>query len=247
MSTLISLQNIFFSYPLYGEKPRSTSSHDKIGGSIEIKKGIPYINAISNVSLELAEGDRLGIIGHNGSGKSTLLRLLCGIFEPTRGSVTINGTALAVLDKSMGMDPDLTGRENIFTRALLLGKSKAAVEEKLTDIQNFTELGEFLDLPIRVYSPGMKTRLAFAVTTAFKPDILVLDEWMSAGDKAFKKKAKQRMDEFFLSARAVVLASHSEKLISSMCNKVIELDKGQLVNPIDNLPLTTSYDYDLEE
>lgn len=187
------------------------------------------VRALDGVSLSLRDGERLGLIGHNGSGKTTLLRLLCGIYQPTLGSVWTQGRVTPLFNPMIGLDQDDTGYENIFNIGFLLGMSRADVRGKIDDIAAFCELGEFLDLPVRTYSSGMLVRLAFAVATAIDTDILLLDEAIGAGDARFATRAEQRVNAFYQRIGALVIASHSTELIRKMCNSALLLEHGNVV------------------
>jgi ABC-type polysaccharide/polyol phosphate transport system ATPase subunit len=187
------------------------------------------VRALDGVSFCLREGDRLGLIGHNGSGKTTLLRLLCGIYEPTQGSVWTQGKVTPLFNPMIGLDQDDTGYENIFNIGFLLGMSRADVRGKIDEIAAFCELGEFLDLPVRTYSSGMLVRLAFAVATSIDTDILLLDEAIGAGDARFATRAERRVNAFYQRIGALVIASHSTELIRKMCNSALLLEHGTAI------------------
>jgi ABC-type polysaccharide/polyol phosphate transport system ATPase subunit len=188
-----------------------------------------YVQALNNVSLTLDHGDRVGLVGHNGSGKSTLLRVMAGIYEPTSGTLHKRGRVAAILGLGHGMDPDSTGRENILLSGLYCGLSKAQIRTQIEEVVDFTELGSFIDLPLRTYSAGMVARLAFAVATLMEPEILLLDESIGAGDASFMEKANRRVEALVGRAGILVLASHSEDLLRRWCSKGVLLEKGQIV------------------
>ena len=182
----------------------------------------------------------MGLIGHNGSGKSTLLKLLGGIYRPTSGTVSRAGVVGSLLDISLGMSPDATGRENIFLRGALQGMSRSEIARLVPGIIEFSELGDFIELPMRTYSSGMLLRLAFSVATVLSPDILLMDEWLSVGDEAFQSKAEARLHEVVSRTSILVIASHSANLISGQCNRVLYLDHGRLIAdgpPAEVLPM----------
>jgi ABC-type polysaccharide/polyol phosphate transport system ATPase subunit len=187
------------------------------------------VTGLEDVSFSLRAGDRLGIVGHNGAGKTTLLRALAGIYEPTRGSVLCRGQIAPLFDITLGMDPDATGYENISIRGLFLGMSKDEVQAKTDEIVAFSELGPYMHIPIRTYSTGMRVRLAFAIATAIRPDILLLDEMIGAGDARFFERAERRLGEFLNRAQILVLASHSNVIIRKLCNKALLLHHGKVV------------------
>jgi ABC-type polysaccharide/polyol phosphate transport system ATPase subunit len=186
------------------------------------------VRAIDGLNLEINDGDRVGLVGHNGSGKTTLLRVLAGIYKPSGGAITIEGQLGALLNSTAGMDPESTGIENIYLRGYMMGMSRREIASKLDDIAEFSELGDFLALPMRTYSTGMSARLAFAVSTAAHNDILLIDEGIGAGDAAFQKKAQQRIESLFDRTPIVILASHSETLISEFCNRRVMMEHGVL-------------------
>jgi lipopolysaccharide transport system ATP-binding protein len=185
------------------------------------------IRALEGVSFDVNEGERLGIYGHNGSGKSTLLRALAGIYAPTSGTVAVTGQIASLLETTFGLNVDSTGRENIRLLLTYRGFSPSQIADMRGHIEEFTELGSYLELPVRTYSSGMLARLGFAVATCYEPDVLLMDEWLGAGDENFVQKAKKRVDTFVDRANVVVLASHSRELLKLICNKVIVLEQGK--------------------
>lgn len=193
------------------------------------RKGKKF-RALDNINLELHEGDRLGLIGHNGAGKSTLLKVMAGIYPTTSGACETNGHICPMFELATGFEMELTGWQNIRIRAMLLGLTPSEIESKLDEIASFCELGEFLDYPVKTYSSGMFMRLAFAVSTSFEPEILLLDELVGAGDASFYIKAKRRMDDFISKGKILVFTSHSMELIEQYCNKVIVIENGSIVS-----------------
>jgi ABC-type polysaccharide/polyol phosphate transport system ATPase subunit len=186
------------------------------------------VRALQDMTLQVLEGDRLGVIGHNGAGKSTLLKLLAGVYPPSAGTRTVSGQIGSLFDLSLGFEADATGEENIRYRAYLQGETPATLREKYPGIAEFSELGDFLNTPVRHYSSGMLVRLAFAVATAVDPEILLVDEVLSAGDIAFQKKCRQRMQEMIDKARLIVMVSHDLDAIAKMCNRAIWMDHGSV-------------------
>ncbi|MEO0983320.1 MAG: ABC transporter ATP-binding protein [Pseudomonadota bacterium] len=186
------------------------------------------IKALADVSLDLHPGDRLGIIGSNGAGKTTLLRMMAGIYAPSSGTVVVEGRVSAMFNLGLGMQLDASGLQNIVLSGLIAGASRAQIDRAIPDIVTFTELGDFLDMPVRTYSQGMAMRLKFACATAFRPEILLLDEWIGAGDADFQAKARERMDALVSSAGIVVLATHNQTLMKRVVNKAIWLEKGHM-------------------
>ena len=188
-----------------------------------------FFRALDNVSLSITKGEKVGIIGLNGAGKSTMLRVMSGIFYPSRGSIKIHGKVSPLLDFATGFEKHLTGIENIKIRLLFLGLSKQEVEEKLPEIVEFSELGDFIYQQVRTYSQGMFIRLAFAVSTSIEPEILIADEIIGAGDAQFATKAKVRLEQFLSKNSTTILSSHSMDLLRNFCNRVIWLHKGRII------------------
>jgi ABC-type polysaccharide/polyol phosphate transport system ATPase subunit len=195
------------------------------------------VEALKRVSLDLHDGQRIGIIGHNGSGKSTLLKLMAGIYAPTHGRRLVHGRISSLFDIALGFEPDASGWENMFFRGYLQGETPTGVRTKLQQIAEFSELGEFLNMPVRYYSAGMSVRLAFSIATAIDPEILLVDEVLSVGDLAFQVKAKQRMKEMMQQAHLIVMVSHDLNSLGSLCEQGLWLDHGQvrLAGPIDKV------------
>lgn len=185
--------------------------------------------ALNDVTFNVTEGEFVGVIGRNGSGKSTLLKLLAQIYEPTNGTITINGSAVPFLELGVGFNPELTGRENIFLNGTILGMSKKFLWSKFDEIVDFAEIREFIDLPIKNYSSGMIVRLAFAIAIQSKADIYLMDEILSVGDGGFQKKSLARMEELLTSGGTVVFVSHSMDNVLKYCTRVIVMDKGKII------------------
>jgi ABC-type polysaccharide/polyol phosphate transport system ATPase subunit len=198
------------------------------GGRISGTGRQRFVTALDGVSFSLEAGDRLGLVGSNGAGKTTLLNVLYGIYEPTTGSVEINGRVDALFNISLGFRREATGRRNIFLRGLINGWTESEIEERIPAIVEFSELGDFIDLPLKAYSQGMAARLAFSVATALEPEILLMDEWIGAGDRSFQDKASARMRTLSKQAGIIVIASHNQTLLRNTCNKILELDHGKL-------------------
>lgn len=188
------------------------------------------VKALEDVSFRLEVGDRLGLVGHNGSGKTTLLRVLAGAYEPTAGILRSKGRTISLLDVSMGMEHEATGFENIYLRGITMGLSTKEIQEKIEDIAEFSELGDYLAMPIRTYSSGMLLRLAFAVSTCAQADILLMDEWLSVGDQAFNDKAAIRLKALVDNAAILILATHSDQLLKDVCNQAIRMEHGKVVD-----------------
>jgi ABC-2 type transport system ATP-binding protein/lipopolysaccharide transport system ATP-binding protein len=184
--------------------------------------------ALSGITLDINHGDRLAILGANGAGKSTLLKVLAGIYAPTGGRMHASGRVSALLTASVGLNLDATGRENIIIRGMYMDVHPRDMRARVDEITDFTELGSFIDMPVRTYSTGMMVRLCFAVATALRPEILLMDEWLGAGDAAFLDKARRRMEDFVSGTSILVLASHSLPLVKEWCNRAILLDHGRI-------------------
>ena len=223
----IQICDVTIEFPVYGVNAKSlknTVLSKATGGKLVSSAKDPVIiRALEDFSMHAITGDRIGLVGHNGAGKSTLLRAICGIYRPSKGSVFINGSLGALIDFGAGLDPEATGLENIYLRGYLLGKSKFEISKKLAKIIEFSELEDFIGLPLRTYSAGMVARLAFSISTSWEHDILIIDEGIGAGDKNFQEKVQKRIDDLFEASSIIVIATHSEDLIRRYCNRTIEL------------------------
>jgi ABC-2 type transport system ATP-binding protein/lipopolysaccharide transport system ATP-binding protein len=228
----IRFDDVSVEIPIFNASNRSLKNNvisAATGGQIRPRdSGRLSVRAIDGLSLHLEHGARVGLIGHNGAGKSTILRVMAGIYAPTAGRVAVSGDVASMFDLSFGMDPDATGWDNIVLRGMLLGYSKREISARLDEIGAISELGEFLDMPMRTYSSGMATRLAFAVSTSIRPEILLIDEGIGAGDAAFLQQAKERMRTFIGEAGLLVLASHSDDLIRQWCTSAIWMEHGRM-------------------
>ncbi len=191
-------------------------------------KNAMEVRALEGINLRVGEGERLGIVGSNGAGKSTLLKLLAGIYPPTVGRREVHGRICSLFEISLGFESDATGWENIAYRGYLQGETPRSIRDKVKPIAEFSELGKFLDMPVRYYSAGMMIRLAFSIATAVEPEILIVDEVLAAGDAAFQTKARDRMKNLIARARAVIVVSHDMKAISQLCDRVIWMDQGRI-------------------
>ncbi len=229
---IIALQGVSVDFPIYGASSRSLKkSLLSMGSGGRISRDarrLVTVRALRDVTLRIAEGERVGIIGPNGAGKSTLLRTIAGIYEPTSGRVRVDGRVTTLFSLNVGIEQEATGLENITLRGLTAGMSRREIERRAADIADFTELGEHLNLPLHTYSDGMRARLAFAIATAVEPDIVLMDEWIGAGDAAFMEKARKRLEAVVDSARVLVLASHNESLLKRVCNRIVELEGGRV-------------------
>ena len=235
----IRARNVGVEFPLYGLKSRSlktTFIRAATGGLLaKDTDDKVVVRALDDVTFDIEEGDRIGIIGHNGSGKTTLLRVLAGAYEPASGSVDVSGRVASMLSIGLGMDSEATGYENIFLRATVMGFKPSEIAPLADEICAFTDLGDYIHMPLRTYSSGMSVRLAFAISTSVSADIILMDEWLSVGDASFRAKAQQRLKNVLERARILVLASHDEPLIRATCSKVMRLDHGRIVSfePLD--------------
>lgn len=234
MKTIISAHNLVIEFPIFENSHRSLKKaviNISTGGRIgNLVNRHPFVTALEDINFTLEEGSRVGILGHNGSGKTTLLRVLSGIYAPVKGKLVVRGKVASLLDLSMGLDPDATGFENIYLRGILDGLRPSRIRSKIDEIADFTDLGEYLNLPVRTYSSGMMLRLAFAISTSVEADILIMDEWLSVGDQAFSAKASQRLEELVGRSSILVIASHDQHLISRICNRKIQLEHGRITS-----------------
>jgi ABC-type polysaccharide/polyol phosphate transport system ATPase subunit len=192
------------------------------------KQNCLEVRALDKIDLRIDEGERVGIIGHNGAGKSTLLKLLAGVYPPTTGRREVHGQISSLFELHLGFELDGSGWDNIMYRGYLQGESPKSIRAKMDEIAEFSELGKFLDMPIRYYSAGMLVRLAFSIATAIQPEILLLDEVLAAGDAMFQNKARQRMRNLISSARVVIIVSHELQSLQSLCDRIIWLDHGRI-------------------
>ncbi len=227
----IEAHDVSVLFPLYHGNSRSLKKMLVAAASGRLAEDQQHrvvVRALSDINFNLRSGERLGLVGVNGAGKTTLLRVLAGIYEPVTGYVRVHGTLNALLDTSLGMNPELTGRENIMLRGLYGGLSGAMLEQLEADVIEFAELSDFIDLPMRIYSAGMSVRLGFALATAIRPRILLMDEWFLAGDPAFMEKARQRMEDMVRAADILVLSTHNDPIIREWCTRVIWLEKGRI-------------------
>lgn len=230
--SILKFENVTVKYPIYNASSQSIRKQlvrigtgGRIGNQDE---RIVTVTAVENVSFELKNGDALGLIGHNGAGKSTLLRTMAGIYSPTSGNIIRQGRVATVFELGAGMDPELSGYENIMRMLMLMGFSRSSVKGKIAEIEDFCELGDFLQLPVRTYSSGMTMRLMFAVATSVKPEILLIDEMFGTGDSDFQNKAEKRMHDWISASDIFVFASHDMGLIKRLCNRFFRLAHGTI-------------------
>jgi ABC-2 type transport system ATP-binding protein/lipopolysaccharide transport system ATP-binding protein len=227
----IELENIGVDFALYHGSSRSLKKsvlRNTVGGLIGNRErdDRTIVRALNEISLSVKNGDRLALIGQNGAGKSTLLRVLAGIYRPTSGKISVEGRRVPLFDITLGADEEATGRENIVLRGLLMGLTRAEIDERIDEIGEFSELGDFLDLPTKTYSTGMMLRLLFSIATSLGSEILLMDEWIVAGDEKFLARAHQRLHGLVERSSILILASHSSGLLRSVCNRAILLEAG---------------------
>jgi ABC-2 type transport system ATP-binding protein len=230
----ITLQDVGVDFVLYHGSSRSLKKsfmRTTVGGLIgnRPQDDRTVVRALNHISLSLKTGDRLALIGQNGAGKSTLLRVLAGIYQPTAGKIAVEGRRVPLFDIALGADEEATGRENIVLRGLLMGLTRAEIDERIDEIGEFSELGDFLDLPCKTYSSGMMLRLLFSIATSLGGEILLMDEWIAAGDEKFLARANQRLRSLVERSSILVLASHSTELLRSICNRAVLLNAGGVV------------------
>lgn len=228
----ILLNNVSVDIPIFNSQGRSlkkTIMGMATGGRIGLtESGRTVVRSLDHLNLEIKSHERVGLIGHNGAGKSTLLRVLSSVYEPAEGVAKIKGSIGSLIDISLGIDLEATGLENIYLRSALLGIPKKNVDKELNSLVEFTELGDFINMPVRTYSTGMHMRLAFAVSTMISPDILLMDEWLSVGDQSFQEKAENRLNRLIERTNILVIATHSRRLIERCCTRVLWLEHGRL-------------------
>ncbi|MBN3815749.1 ABC transporter ATP-binding protein [Paraburkholderia sp. Se-20369] len=229
----ISLENVTVRFPIYDAKHRSFKRAvmaAATGGRFVGSSGHTVVEALRDINLEIARGDRIALIGGNGAGKTTLLRVLAGVYEPEIGKVRVQGRITSLLDSMLGMDLESTGYENMYLRGLFLGLKAKEIAKLADEIAEFSELGDFLNVPVRTYSSGMTLRLAFSISTVIKPEILLMDEWMSVGDEHFKHKAEERLEQFVSDAGILVIATHDHGLAERLATRRITMEHGTIVS-----------------
>ena len=243
MRERVILQNVTVDFPIYDVSARSlrhtlvlnrvanmVSRSQNVGGTVHRDgKGVVIVRALDDINFTRADGDRVAIVGHNGAGKTTLLRVAAGIYEPLAGNVVTVGRVMPLFNIMEGLAPDATGREMIRVRGSLLGLSDRDIDEKSAEIMEFCELGEYIEMPVRTYSTGMLVRLMFAITTAVTSEILIMDEFIGAGDAAFFERAQARLKRFVDQASVLLVATHSPSVARQWCNKAMLLDHGRIV------------------
>lgn len=235
----INLEEVNLIFNVWKEKrikdiivPGSKKFNDFQGGRV---------HAINNISLSLKDGDRLAIIGHNGAGKSSLLKILAGIYPPTSGELSVDGTISSMFELATGFEMEQNGWNNIYLRGLMLGQKPSEIKSKMKEIAEFSELGNFLNMPVKYYSSGMFIRLAFSISTAIEPDILLLDEIIAAGDAAFLDKANKRLKEMIKTSKIMILVTHSMQSALDMCNQCIWMERGKIIMQGEPSEVTKAY------
>lgn len=234
MKKKIQVQNVSINFPVYENNHRSIKNKLislSTGGIIkQDQNNIVSVTAIENISINFNEGDRVGIVGHNGSGKSTFLKAISGIYIPSRGNINVKGSVSSLLDLLGGFDPDASGYENMYIKYLFEGLKPNEISSKISYVESLTNLGNFLDFPVRTYSSGMQLRLGFGIATSIASDILIMDEWMSVGDDLFRKIANNKLKEIINSSSIFLLASHDYEQIKLHCNRLVEFKNGQIIS-----------------
>jgi len=231
MEAAITAEHVSVDFPLYHGNARSLKRAllGTVTGRVaaDTKRRV-VVQALRDINFQLHAGDRLGLIGGNGAGKTTLLRTLAGIYETQTGRILVQGSLNALLDPNLGMNVDLTGRENIMLRGLYNGMTRPAIRRLEEDVRAFAELGDFIDLPVKIYSSGMVVRLGFALATAIRPQVLLMDEWFLAGDAVFMEKARARLEDMVRGADILVLSSHLGQVVRDWCTRVLWMDQGRI-------------------
>jgi ABC-type polysaccharide/polyol phosphate transport system ATPase subunit len=239
----ISLKDAGVRYTILAEDQRTFK-----GRVINMFRGVPdsaRFWALRNINIEIKPGEIVGIVGRNGSGKSTLLRVMSGVLDPTEGSVDVSGRLMPILELGSAMNPELTGRENVYLNCSILNIPRAQVDEMIPQILSFSELGMFFDVPLKTYSSGMAARLAFSVSTQIQPEIVILDEVLGVGDESFQKKSYFRIKKLIDNGTIVVMVSHNAAVIEQMCNRVLYLNKGELISDGAPRPVIAHYQRDV--
>ena len=241
---LIDFDKVCVDFPIFNATNRSlknTILQSATGGRVDFGAKETIVRSLNNVSFKVNPGERVGLIGHNGAGKSTLLRVLSRVYVPTSGRAVISGSIGSLVDISLGINSEATGRENILLRGVLMGLKRSEVLSRMDEIIEFSELGNFIDVPVRTYSSGMHLRLAFSVSTIIRPEILVMDEWLSVGDDRFNQKAAKRLEEMVEHSQILVIASHSRQLVEQVCNRVLWFEHGKLIADGDPREISSAY------
>jgi lipopolysaccharide transport system ATP-binding protein len=231
MSALIVGKDIVVDFPIYGTRSlKNTLMSGVTGGLIKKAGKNTVVRALDSINFEFNRGDKIGLWGHNGSGKTTMLRLLSKVYVPTSGTIFIGGNVTSLLSVSLGMEMEATGLENIFLRGTVMGLSDKLIKQKIDEIVEFSELGDYIKLPYKTYSTGMQMRLAFSVSTCVTSDVLLMDEWLGVGDEQFVTKATARLNDMLKASEVLVLASHDKMLLERNCTRILHMDHGHIVD-----------------
>lgn len=243
--THIKFSNVHVEFPIFNAGSRTFT------GSVFRKKSNPNsdleqrgkvtVRALSGLDFNIQSGERVALLGDNGAGKSTLLRSIGGIFGPKSGKIEVQGKISSLIDISLGIEPEATGIENIFTRGMLLGMSKKYLASKVDEIVEFSDLADFINMPVRTYSSGMQMRLGFSISTIIKPEILIMDEWLSVGDEQFKAKAEARLEQLLSESEILIIATHSRELAEKLCTRAILLGRGKVIADGETREITQRY------
>ena len=227
----IVLKNVSLEFPIFNAQRLSLRNTlaDRLGGALTRGAKAQLVKSLQDVSFKINSGDRVALIGHNGAGKSTLLRIMAGIYAPSSGSIEVKGSISTLFGTGVGMNEEMTGYENLFLGAMIHHKNYKVAKEKVRELAEFTDLGNYLNLPMRTYSEGMKVRIGFSIATSMTPDILLIDEIFGAGDKDFAEKANKRMNQLIEKSETLVFASHSDGLLRMFCNKGVLMSKGEVL------------------
>lgn len=236
MQASITATDLSIDFPIFNASHRSLKKkvlNATTGGRIAGDAGQRVsIRALEQLNFDLRPGDRVGLVGHNGAGKTTLLRVLSGVYPPSSGKLEVHGRIASLTDISVGIDGEATGFENIYLRGIVMGMTPKEINDKMDEIAEFSELGDYLNMPVRTYSSGMQLRLAFAVSTSVQADIILMDEWLSVGDAKFAKKASERLDHMVANSSILVIASHQEDILERLCNRRITMEHGKLISDV---------------
>ncbi|ADN00176.1 ABC transporter ATP-binding protein [Dickeya dadantii] len=231
MKKIIEAVNVSVEFPIYSSSQRSLKKmifKRTVGGGFTDNTSYVTVKALNNVSFDVHEGERVALIGHNGAGKTTLLRVLAGVYHPSSGAINIAGEVVSLIDMAMGMDSEATGYQNIYIRGILLGLKRKEIAKHIDYIIEFSELGDYINLPVRTYSSGMLLRLAFSIISILKPSVLLMDEWLTVGDTYFREKMGKKLEEMINNTSVLVLASHSKDIIKKYCNRFFLLQNGSI-------------------
>ncbi|AHF78509.1 O-antigen export system ATP-binding protein [Sodalis praecaptivus] len=231
MQAIIKVEKLSVEFPIYTASQRSLKKllfRRAVGGNLAKHHQALAVKALDNVSFEVHQGERVALLGGNGAGKTTLLRVLAGVYHPTGGRLSIRGEVVSLIDMAMGMESEATGYQNIFIRGLLLGLTMKQIARQVPFIIEFSELGEYISLPVRTYSSGMLLRLAFAIISVLQPSVLLMDEWLTVGDSQFREKMSKKLQQMVDRSAVMILASHSRETIKAFCNTFFLMQNGSL-------------------